>query len=101
MNKQRRNSLNALQDRIAALGLDDLHSTIREIIEELESLRDEEQDAFDNLPESLQQGERGQDMEAGIDNINTALDALETLADAMDGAQDAAFEAIEDAKGFA
>lgn len=99
MNKKRRNELNALQDRITALGLDGLHSAIREIADELESLRDEEQDAFDNLTESLQQGERGQGMEVGIENISMALDALETMADAMDGASEAAFEAIEDAKG--
>ena len=38
----------------------------REILEEV---KDEEQEAYDNLPESLQCGERGEQMQENIDNI--------------------------------
>ena len=47
MNKHRRK---AIADIMAQI--DDLHSQIEE-------LRDEEQDAYDNLPEGLQEGEKG------------------------------------------
>lgn len=39
----------------------------REILEEV---KDEEQEAYDNLPESLQCGERGEQMQENIDNID-------------------------------
>ncbi|QCO07299.1 hypothetical protein [Azospirillum argentinense] len=52
--------------------------------------KDEEQDAFDNLPESIQQGERGQTMEEAInslDDIHTAVEeARDTLAGIAGGA---------------
>ena len=44
----------------------------------LESVMDEEQDAFDNMPESLQGSERGEAMEEYICTIEEVLDALDT-----------------------
>lgn len=46
----------------------------REILEEV---KDEEQEAYDNLPESLQYGERGEQMQENIDNIEDYLSYLE------------------------
>lgn len=46
----------------------------REILEEV---KDEEQEAYDNLPESLQCGERGEQMQENIDNIEDYLSYLE------------------------
>lgn len=40
----------------------------------LEEVRDEEQEAHDNLPESFQQGERGEEMESYIAAIEDAQD---------------------------
>ena len=48
MNKPRRKQLMAISER-----LDELKS-------DLESVRDDEQNAFDQMPESFQSGERGQ-----------------------------------------
>lgn len=42
----------------------------------IESVRDDEQEAFNNLSESLQGGERGQQMEANIEALTSAYDAL-------------------------
>ena len=42
---------------------------------------DEEQAAFDNMPENLQAGEKGQAVEEGLDNLNEAKDLLEGIAD--------------------
>lgn len=47
MNKQRRQQPNELAEKIRALK------------DEVETLRDEEQDYYDNMPESFQGGEKG------------------------------------------
>jgi predicted nucleic acid-binding Zn-ribbon protein len=104
MNKQRRAKLNALQDRMTAAkaGVSALLAEIEEIGDDLETLRDEEQEAYDNLAESLQQGERGQDMEAAVTNIEDAMNTLESFRDGIDIEEiDTAFSYVEDAKGSA
>lgn len=98
MNKARRRALNALQDRLTALDLSAMLDSIKEIADELETLRDEEQDALDNLPESLQEGERGQSMRECVDYCDTALEALRAFEDIESNGEEA-FSAIEDAKG--
>ena len=44
----------------------------------LEIIRDEEQEAFDNLPESIQCSERGETMEDYISTMEEMLDYLDT-----------------------
>ena len=61
---------------------------VRDILESansnLEVIRDEEQESFDNLPEGIQASERGERMyecieclEAAIDNLSEAIDNLD------------------------
>lgn len=100
MNKTRRAALNALQDRITELAISDLFPCIEAIADELETLKDEEAEAFDNLPQSLQEGEKGQDMQAAVDSMESALELLRAFADLETNADDA-FANIEDAKGNA
>ena len=69
MNKQRRNALNAIVKKIDKL------------VYELNYIKDEEQDAFDNLPEGLQMSERGDHMQENIDNLDTIIAYLENAAD--------------------
>ena len=69
MNKQRRKSLTEAYDKLA------------EVQEAIEFLRDEEQDAFDNLPEGIQESERGEQMQGYIDSMDSALSSLEEAAD--------------------
>lgn len=45
----------------------------------LETVRDEEQEAYENLPESLQEGERGQRMEEAADILDIAVDDIEDM----------------------
>lgn len=55
-------------------------ANLSEILEELktsiETLRDEEQDYMDNMPENLQGSERYQTAEAAVDNLDSAMDNL-------------------------
>lgn len=63
---------------------------VREILEEqmgeIQLLTEEEQGAFDNLPESLQNGERGDAMQAAIDNLESAADSIGESLDQLDEA---------------
>jgi prefoldin subunit 5 len=55
MNQDRRAKIEAAVEELR-----NALSTMQEVYETLESLKDEEQEAFDNLPEGLQQADRGQ-----------------------------------------
>ena len=51
------------------------------VIEELTAIRDEERDAFENLPENFQMAERGQEMENAVEHLDSAVDALAPFMD--------------------
>lgn len=73
MNKERRNALykivNALDEKS----------------KELEKIRDEEQDSYDNLPEGLVDSERGEAMSENCDDLDSAVEALEEVIDYIKG----------------
>ena len=52
---------------------------LSKLIEALSAIRDEEQDAFDNLPENFQYGSQGETMQEGIDVMDEALSTLEVF----------------------
>ena len=49
----------------------------------IEACRDEEQEAFDNLPEGLQESERGEAMAECIYQMEDAMDSAESISDAL------------------
>lgn len=65
------------------------------IADELENLRDaidavasEERDAYDNLPESLQESERGTAMEEAADELDDICGELDDLRQRIEGVVD-------------
>lgn len=74
MNKTRRKEL----ARIVAK-LEQLDALRLEIQEELGAVMDEDQEALDNMPEGLQESERGQQMQEHIDSMEYAMDDLENF----------------------
>lgn len=74
MNNARRKQIQAVLNELA-----DLRSRVEE-------LQGEEQDAFDNMPEGLQQSERGQASEQAADALDTALSAFDEVESALDDA---------------
>lgn len=66
--------------------LDELLRIIASAREEIEAMRDEEQDKYDNMPESFQQGERGDAMQTGIDLLDGAATALDDVESNLQGA---------------
>lgn len=71
MNKARRNAI----EKVIAILTDQK--------EELEALRDEEQEAYDNLPEGIQYSERGEAMEENINDMDTSVDELDYMIDRL------------------
>lgn len=87
MNKERRKNLSNIIDLIEAIKpkVDELHSELENIRDQLQPELENEQEAYDNMPESLQNGERGSDMQVGIDQLETAVQAIGDLVDALEG----------------
>ncbi len=75
MNKDRRTEINK------AIGM------LQEALSILETARDEEQEYYDNMPESLQGSERGEAAEQAVSNLE---DACSNLEDAISSAESAA-----------
>lgn len=71
----------ALQERIEALEANDtLPSEVEDIVSDLRSLADEQDEKFNNMPEGLQQGDTGQMLEQRRDSTNEFADELEGLS---------------------
>lgn len=88
MNAKRRKSLRAIITRLEQL--EGLRSEIQELLEEVQ---DEEQEALDNMPESLREGERGQQMEEYIDTMAGVVGDLDCMD--LDGLADQLREIVE------
>ena len=63
-------------------------SELSGIHEFIEGLKDEEQEYFDAMPESFQGSDKGQDAEAAVDAMDSALTAIEEAKDYLDTAQE-------------
>lgn len=73
MNKQRRNRLQKVIDQL------------EELKQEVSYICEEEQEAYDNMPESLQDGERGSQM---YENISTLEDQESNFDDLIESLQE-------------
>lgn len=76
MNKTRRAELRKIIKRIDAL-----KESLKECVTDLEAVRDDEQEAFDNSPESVQGSERGASMEAAITGIEDLISEISEFAE--------------------
>lgn len=71
MNKQRRKKLEKSYD------------LIDEALEIIQEVMEEEQEAYDNLPESFQNGERGEEMSGYIEMLEEASGYLDETKSVM------------------
>lgn len=71
MNKARRRQLEKVVEVLTAQ------------MEEMETIKDEEQEAFDNLPEGIQCTERGETMEENVDELDSIITDLENVIDSI------------------
>lgn len=74
MNRIRRKSLKVILGQMEEL------STVLETVKEaLQDVLNEEQEAYDNLPEGLQEADRGQQMQEYIEALESVVDSLGEL----------------------
>lgn len=76
MNKQRRKQLAGAIEK-----LEQAVALIEEAKETVEFVNEEEQEAYDNLPESLQESERGQTIQENIDKLEDVVYNIESYID--------------------
>jgi t-SNARE complex subunit (syntaxin) len=74
MNDKRRREIRKIKEQIADLAM------------RLEDIRDQEQESFDNMPESLQQGERGEKMESAINELEEVINDIQYADDKLETA---------------
>jgi hypothetical protein len=65
-----------IADRIEKISYDDWESERDDIVSELESLRDECQEKFDNIPEQLQEANAGSLLSERVENLDGMIDEL-------------------------
>lgn len=75
MNKQRRKALAEIKEKA------------EQLFQMLESLRDEEQDYYDNMPEGLQASARGEAAEAAISSLDGAVEGLGQCIDELEAVE--------------
>jgi archaellum component FlaC len=79
MNKDRRKTIEEIKARIEALSIED-------IVTDIESVRDEEQEYFEAMPESLQGGEKGSKAEEAIAALEEAIESLNEIIENLSAA---------------
>ena len=60
---------------------------LREVQADIELFQGEEEDAFDNLPEGIQDSERGETMEDAISQMEDACALLQETIEALEAAK--------------
>ena len=79
MNKQTRKQLTELRDKV-----DHLKSSMLDLYEEVEEIRDDESDKYYNLPENLQEGKVGLALQESEEQLEALLYEFEQVESAFD-----------------
>lgn len=90
MNKKRRKALGEVMKKI-----EELQSSLSELLGDLEAIREEEEEYRDNIPENLQDSDKYWKADAAVDALVSAYDALDAADSDMDEAVGNILEAIE------
>lgn len=105
MNNVRRKKIENLICWLKRLENDFEESLLDDCIGRLDDIKNEEEEAFENMPEGLQYSARGMDSETAIDNLDEALSYLEELYSTEDIEEriekiEMAIDCLEDAKMY-
>lgn len=90
MNKQRRKDIAAIVEDLSKVS-----SLVTEIMEAIQSVADEESDYYENMPDGLKEGEKGQDAERANDALSTARDSIESIDSELQAVESALQTAME------
>ncbi len=90
MNAPRRKNLAKIIEAI-----EELKSQLEDQMSDLETLRDEETDYYDNMPEGIQASERGERAECSMEALTEACDTLYDLVSQLEDVTSSIQEAID------
>lgn len=79
MNAVRRKEISRVLRRLT-----DLTEDLSDILGDIENIKDEESEALENIPESLQETERYAQSEAAAENLEEAYDIFSDMRDSLD-----------------
>jgi seryl-tRNA synthetase len=79
MNADRRKAIDAVISQI-----EELAEKARSLAADVESIKDEEDDYLSNMPESFQNGEKGEAAQTAIDALDNAYSELDGLDSTLD-----------------
>ena len=87
MNNARRKRIEAIREALSPLvgQLEEIAVKLADLKDDVEGIKNDEEEAKENLPESLQYGDMGQMMVEAMSELDSAADALSELSDAMGG----------------
>lgn len=74
MNKERRRKIDKAIENVNSL-----QNILEELQQQIEEIRDEEQDYLDNIPENLQNSERYETAENALDNLEEAVNWFDNI----------------------
>lgn len=80
MNNERRKELKKATELC-----EEAQNKLQEAKEIVECCREEEEECYDNLPESLQDGEKGSLMQDAMDNMGEFIDGCDDVINEIDG----------------
>lgn len=83
MNKERRKQIGELIAKA-----DSLAQAIAAFREEVESVQSDEQDYYDNIPESLQCGQKGEAADLAIQSLNESMECIESAVSEIESASE-------------
>ena len=102
MNNVRRNKikkeigkLESVLTLIDTLNVERIKMFMMDVKSNIESVCDDEQDAFDNMPEGLQSSMRGETAEECIDLMTEAMDLMDEFAELEDANKEDIHEKID------
>jgi len=103
MNKDQRDKIDALITEAKKLkeklettnkALDLYRDDVQGLVDQVDAIKDEEQEKIDALPENMANGDKAETMQNAVDTLETAKDALESMRDKLEMDLDDMDEAI-------
>jgi chromosome segregation ATPase len=76
----------------------DVAGQVEDLKNQAEDLKSEEEEYYENMPQSFQDGEKGENAQGAIDEMNTAIEALEEIDTSDEEGRDNVTERLESAR---
>ncbi len=71
-------------NRLQRKDLEGLKEKIGEVVDDIEQIRDDEQEKYDNTPENLQDGERAEKLYQSVETLEELIEELNATKDKID-----------------